>query len=74
VQPRSIWLWLSQLIRRVELSDKPYPKGAQGARVEWVYPGSFGVAAFAKVLTTREGYGPLRCCNCSGLLVFYIPL
>jgi hypothetical protein len=23
-----------------------------------VYPGSFGVAAFAKVLTTREGYGP----------------
>jgi hypothetical protein len=29
-----------------------------GLWVAGVYPGSFGVAAFAKVLTTREGYGP----------------
>jgi hypothetical protein len=31
-------------------------------------PVSFGVASLAKVLTIREGYGPLRCCNCRGLL------
>jgi hypothetical protein len=26
--------------------------------VAGVWPGPFGVAVFAKVLTTREGYGP----------------
>jgi hypothetical protein len=36
VQPQSTWLWLSQLIRRVELSNSLFPRGAQGAGVEGV--------------------------------------
>jgi hypothetical protein len=36
VQPQSTWFWLSQLIRRVELSNILFPRGAQGAEVEGV--------------------------------------
>jgi hypothetical protein len=50
------------------VAHSPFPRGAQGGRVEGVQPGSFGVAALAKVLSIREGYGPLHCCNCRGLL------
>jgi hypothetical protein len=36
VQPQSTWLWLSQLIRRVDLFDSPFLRRAQGAGVEGV--------------------------------------
>jgi hypothetical protein len=36
VQPQSTWLWLSQLISRVDLSYSLFPRGAQGAGVEGV--------------------------------------
>jgi hypothetical protein len=36
VQPQSTWLWLSQVIRSVELSDSLFPRGAQGGEVEGV--------------------------------------
>jgi hypothetical protein len=38
IQPQSTWLWLSQLIRRANLSDSLFPGGAQGGGVEGVYP------------------------------------
>jgi hypothetical protein len=36
VQPQSTWLWLSQSIGRVGLSDSLFTTGAQGAGVEGV--------------------------------------
>jgi hypothetical protein len=36
VQPQSTWLWLSQVIRRVDLYDSLFPKGAKGGGVEGV--------------------------------------
>jgi hypothetical protein len=36
VQPQSTWLWISELIRRVDLSDSLFPRGAQGVGVEGV--------------------------------------
>jgi hypothetical protein len=36
-----------------------FRKEQRGIRVAGLLPGPFGVAAFAKVLTIREGYGPL---------------
>jgi hypothetical protein len=35
-----------------------FRKDQREIRVAGVSPGPLGVAAFAKVLTTREGYGP----------------
>jgi hypothetical protein len=59
VQPQSIWLWHSQLIRCVELSDNLIRKEHRGAELKRYSPVLLGIAASAKVLTTREGYGPL---------------
>jgi hypothetical protein len=48
---------LSQLIRCVFVLVALFRKEQRGIRVAGVYLGLFGVAAFAKVLTIREGYG-----------------
>jgi hypothetical protein len=38
VQPQSTWLWLSQLIRKVELSDSLFLRGAQGGELKGYSP------------------------------------
>jgi hypothetical protein len=73
VQPQSTWLKLSQLIMRVDLTDSLFSERGTRGGVEGVQPGSFGVAALAKVLTIRECYGLLCCCNYHGLLGFLLP-
>jgi hypothetical protein len=38
VQPQSTWLWLSQIIRRVGLSDRLFPRGAHGSDLKGYSP------------------------------------
>ena len=63
---------LSQLISRI-VNWWPYRKGKEGVG-DGVHPGPLGVVAFAKVMTIREGYGPIRYWNYSWLLVFCVSL
>ena len=57
VQPQSIWLWLSQLIRCVIVLVTLSERNTGGSGLQGYSPVLLA-AAFAKVLSTREGYGP----------------
>jgi hypothetical protein len=56
VQPQSTWLWLSQLIRYAIVLMTLSERNTGGSGLQGYSPVLLG--AFAKVLTTREGYGP----------------
>jgi hypothetical protein len=58
VQSLSYGSDLRQLIRCAIDLMALFRKEQRGIRIAGVKPGHFGIASFAKVLTTREDYGP----------------
>jgi hypothetical protein len=58
VQQQSIWLWLSQLTRCAIVLVTLSERNTGGSGLQGYSPVLLGVVAFAKLLTTREGYGP----------------